>query len=205
MKKIFGRKWFTLIELMIVISIMWILLLFSYAPYTLYQNKAKLRLATREVSQTFSEGRNLAVSWFKPSGKTKNHSVILEFSSLDWENSKINYYFSENPLIYDKVNDKSNLKDAINEAKDEKKIKSKVIQDWIKFRKFEIEESLNIEEKIFVSFDAALWVVNIFDKDWGIINTPSLKIHMSFKNADENWILYRTITYIPKTNIVNYK
>jgi hypothetical protein len=36
-----------------------------YAPYSLYQQKAKLKLASRELSQSFYEAKNMAVSGIK--------------------------------------------------------------------------------------------------------------------------------------------
>ena len=51
MKNIFMRdkKAFTLIELIVSISILVIVMMFSYAPYNLYQNRAKVKLATKPL------------------------------------------------------------------------------------------------------------------------------------------------------------
>jgi prepilin-type N-terminal cleavage/methylation domain-containing protein len=52
---------FTLIELMVVITIMGIIMFTSYIPYQYHQKKTALKLAAREVSQSLSEARNLAL------------------------------------------------------------------------------------------------------------------------------------------------
>jgi prepilin-type N-terminal cleavage/methylation domain-containing protein len=56
------KKAFTLIELMIAITIIVILTMASYAPYTYYQNKAKLKVTSREISQLLYEARNMAIN-----------------------------------------------------------------------------------------------------------------------------------------------
>jgi prepilin-type N-terminal cleavage/methylation domain-containing protein len=49
------KKGFTLIELLISITIVTILTMATYAPYNYYQNKAKLKVSTREISQILYE------------------------------------------------------------------------------------------------------------------------------------------------------
>jgi prepilin-type N-terminal cleavage/methylation domain-containing protein len=56
------KKAFTLIELIITITIVAILTMLSYAPYNYYQNKSKLKITTREISQLLYESRNIAVN-----------------------------------------------------------------------------------------------------------------------------------------------
>jgi prepilin-type N-terminal cleavage/methylation domain-containing protein len=53
---------FTLIELMITITIIVVLTMMTYAPYNYYQNKAKLKITLRQVSQLLYESRNMAVN-----------------------------------------------------------------------------------------------------------------------------------------------
>jgi hypothetical protein len=38
------------------------LMLIAYAPYQYYEKKSKLRLASREISQSFYEAKNMAIS-----------------------------------------------------------------------------------------------------------------------------------------------
>ena len=101
MKNIFMRdkKAFTLIELIVSISILVIVMMFSYAPYNLYQNRAKVKLATREVAQSLYEAKNMAISWVKWKNNSddskqefKNKSVWVFLTSEETKDSKINFY-----------------------------------------------------------------------------------------------------------------
>jgi hypothetical protein len=47
---------------MIAITIVAFLMIASYAPYSYYQNKAKLKVATREISQVLYEAKNMAIN-----------------------------------------------------------------------------------------------------------------------------------------------
>ncbi|MCH8518667.1 type II secretion system GspH family protein [Candidatus Gracilibacteria bacterium] len=59
--KISPLKAFTLIELIVVITIMGIISLGVYLPYSHHQKKTIIKQATKEVSQSLSEARNLAI------------------------------------------------------------------------------------------------------------------------------------------------
>ncbi len=52
---------FTLIELMVVMTIMSIVMFASYLPYAHHQKKTLLKQASREISQSLSDARNLAI------------------------------------------------------------------------------------------------------------------------------------------------
>lgn len=52
---------FTLIELIVVITIIGIISLSVYMPYSHHQKKTLLHQASKELSQSLSEARNLAV------------------------------------------------------------------------------------------------------------------------------------------------
>ncbi|MDR1987683.1 MAG: prepilin-type N-terminal cleavage/methylation domain-containing protein [Candidatus Peribacteria bacterium] len=53
---------FTLIELLVSITILFLLMMMVYAPYSFYEKKARLKLASSEISQSFYEAKNMAVS-----------------------------------------------------------------------------------------------------------------------------------------------
>jgi prepilin-type N-terminal cleavage/methylation domain-containing protein len=53
---------FTLIELVIAMTIFFILVTMSYIPYNYYINKAKIRTSIREISQSLYEARNMAIN-----------------------------------------------------------------------------------------------------------------------------------------------
>jgi prepilin-type N-terminal cleavage/methylation domain-containing protein len=56
------NKAFTLIELMIVITIFSIISLATYLPYAHHQKKTLIKQAAREVTQSLSDARNLATN-----------------------------------------------------------------------------------------------------------------------------------------------
>jgi len=57
-----NNKAFTLIELIVVITIFCIMLLATYIPYTYYQTKAKVKFAVKDISQSIYEARNMAIN-----------------------------------------------------------------------------------------------------------------------------------------------
>ncbi|MDR2411331.1 MAG: prepilin-type N-terminal cleavage/methylation domain-containing protein [Candidatus Peribacteria bacterium] len=75
-----NQKGFTLIELLISITLLFMLMMMAYVPYEHYQKKAKLKLASREIAQSFYEAKNMAVSGIKElkdadNYETENRSV----------------------------------------------------------------------------------------------------------------------------------
>ncbi len=66
---------FTLLELVVVISIMMILLVFSIAPYNYYADKARVRLSVERVEQMMNKAKLLAGTWYS-SGTTNVDLVI---------------------------------------------------------------------------------------------------------------------------------
>lgn len=87
------NKAFTLIELMVVITLIAIITLASYLPYAHHQKKVLVKQWAREISQSLAEARNLAIhglttwSW--------NLNVALFFGS--WA-TQIEYYTSTGAL-----------------------------------------------------------------------------------------------------------
>lgn len=57
-----NTKAFTLIELIVVITIMFILSMMVYAPYHHFQTKQKVRNSTKIIAQTLYEARGLAIN-----------------------------------------------------------------------------------------------------------------------------------------------
>ena len=82
-----GKKQaFTLTELLVAMTIFIVIVTFSYIPYSYYQSKAQLRQGVKELEQSLSEVRNMALSWLSSTG---NLSLWLY---LDTENkNKIRY------------------------------------------------------------------------------------------------------------------
>lgn len=129
-----SHKAFTLIELMVVITIMSILMFASYLPYEHYQKKVSLRLAAKEISQSLTEARNLAIygldtgSW--------NVTVALHFASWSQDIDYYAYPYTQTPLI-------TNLQQ-------EYKFKSKRLPPWIQI------DSINGPSNDFLFFFEAI-------------------------------------------------
>lgn len=75
----YNKKAFTLIELIVVITIMFILSMMVYAPYQHFQTKQKVRNSAKIVTQTLYEARNLAINWITTG--TWNTSIWVLFAS----------------------------------------------------------------------------------------------------------------------------
>lgn len=203
------KKAFTLVELMIVIIIIWLMALLSYAPYNLYQKKAQLRVASREVSQAFYESKNMAVSgveWIKnwtPTEK-ENKIVILHLNSATWQDHKIDYYLDE----FNKYQENNwEFKSPLNlDLSWLKKEKTKDLQKWILIKDLKIWSSTYKE--IAIIYAAASWNIKILWKDSSSTNFSEiiwdkLEVIISYGDTDSDF-LKKTLTYYLKTNIVDY-
>lgn len=78
MKKRGESLGFTLIELMVVVTIFFILSLAAYIPYAFHQKRTLLQQSVRESSQSLYEAKNLAINGLD-TGIGNNH-IVLSFS-----------------------------------------------------------------------------------------------------------------------------
>jgi len=171
------KKWFTLIELMIVITIIWIMMMMAYAPYNYFQKKGELRVAAKEISKTLSESRNLAIHW--TSSGWINQSIWVFF---DKTNKNIIKIFS-----YD-YNDKTK-KSLLKEIKIQPNIQIDKIW-W--------------NDKALFYYEAITWSW-AFYSDENMTNSISdnvIDIEFSYKWATTN--LKKTLKYYTKTYISDY-
>lgn len=77
-KNILHRRWFTLIELMVVITIMTMLLLAAYTPFEHYKSKQLVRNSAKIISQTLNNSRNSAIYWMASSTWNLDIWVLLK-------------------------------------------------------------------------------------------------------------------------------
>ncbi len=172
-----NKKWFTLIELMIVISIMWIMMMMVYAPYNYFQKKAEIRIAAKEISKTLSESRNLAIHW--TSSGWINQSIWVYF---DKNNKNIIKIFSYD---YNNKNNKSLLKEI--------KIQQNIQIDKVAW-----------SDKALFYYDSITWNWSFYEDEAfiNIISDNIIKIDFSYKWATNN--LKKTLDYYTKTYISDY-
>ena len=85
-----GIRGFTLVELLIAMSIFFILVASTYAPYNYYTKKANLSNATKEISQSIYSARNMAINWANESWT--NRSIWLYFNNNETSNNFMQLY-----------------------------------------------------------------------------------------------------------------
>ena len=185
--KFLNNKWFTLIEFMIVISILGIMMTITYAPYNLFIKKADLRNASKNISKTLSESRNMAIHWI--SSSVWNLSIWVYF---DEDNKNIVKIFSY-PYNYQTwsqivVDDDSLILKEID-----------LWQDiWI--------EEIEGKSKVLFLFEAISWKWHYFDfenvKSDLVVSDNKIEIEYSYKWASSN--LRKTLDYYIKTYISDY-
>lgn len=166
---------FTLIELMVAITIIGIISLASYVPYAHHQKKVLLNQAVREVSQSMSEARNLAIHWLN-TGSWNVH-VGLYFSSGA---TQIEYYTSTGAL---------NISSLPGDT-----YKIKQLPQWINIRSI---WWTNTEKLISFSAIAGSWSLQ-----WGAWD-DEIEFTVSYKNTSSA-VLQRELTYYTKSNISDY-
>lgn len=184
------RKAFTLIELMISITIVVILTMATYAPYNYYQNKAKLKVTTREISQLLSEGRNMAMNWSV--WEFWNSTIGVYFDSTELEKNTIKLF--SYPHDINEI-DISNIEEG-----DIRLSKILKLQWGVEI------DSISWKENMLFLFDAITWDIRYYTWNWirkEKIDEDVVKIDFSYKNVtSEN--LKRRISYFTSTNIIDY-
>ena len=179
-----NNSWFSLIEMLIAITIFFIIVIMTYVNYAFYQNIASVRIWVKEVSQSISEARNMAINWFDKNWI--NQSVIINFDTSN--NQEISFY-----SVYHtwSINDIDLSSDPI---------KIRQLHRWIEFCNFSWWY-----DNIFILFNSISWVWEIYNYNWysflGIANDISFDI--SYKWATL-WPLKKEITYYKNTNVIDY-
>lgn len=72
---------FTLIELIVVISIAAIMMLFAIAPYNLYSDKARVRLSAERIEQAITKAKLFASTGYSVGDKNQDLVVSIEKGS----------------------------------------------------------------------------------------------------------------------------
>ena len=180
------NKWFTLIEIMIVFTIMILLSISIYAPYNYYSNKAKLKIVKTEVAKTIYEARNMAIYWLNQ--WSTNRSVWVYFDKNTLKNS-IKLYSYPFDYTWPKNDFTSSDVELIKEVK---------LQPWI-----QIDKVWGQNNALFY-FQAIswTWTYYYFNPSSNLFSNAELNINISLKNWWPN--LSTKVTYFTKTNIVDY-
>lgn len=189
------NKAFTLMELLIVITILAFLMIVAYTPYSLHQKKAKLKIASREISQNFYTAKSMAVSWKKEiraddPEETENKSIGLFLSTQTERNDRIFFYSFPYAI------EENDIQLSVWEI-----FKNFTLQDWIKIN------YLSWYDNLLFYFSAITWELTIytFRNNWTkeAISENKIEIISSYRNASSP-VLQRKITYYKNTNIIDY-
>lgn len=186
----FKKGGFTLVELIVTITIIIILSLMTYLPYSHYQNKAKLKLASREISQSFYEAKNMAISWIKDI--SWNKSVWLYLTKDVSSNNRITFFIYPHDIDELLIN---NI-----ESSEVKILKTKFIQESININ------NLNWYDNLLFFFDSISWKSKVytFTSSWREeVVLDKINIDFSYKNASSS-TLNKQIIYNKNTNIIDY-
>ena len=187
------KKAFTLIELMIAITIMVILTMAAYAPYSYYQNKAKLKVTTREVSQLLYESRNMAINWAV--WNDWNISIWVYFDANEKDKVKIFSY----PYDID------SLDISYIQSTDIKLLKTLILRKWIQI------DNVDSKQNLLFVFDAITWDISYYTWVWA--NRTTIDLNNSDNDIINIWFSYKwssspnlnkTINYFTNTNIIDY-
>lgn len=166
---------FTLIEMMVVVTLIFIVTFMTYAPYAHHQKKVLLKQWAREISQSLAESRNLAINGFDTG--SGNLNIGLFFGS--GANSLV-YYTSTGAF------DRDNLSAA-------DILKEKILPKWIQI------DSIDGDSEDFLFFyERISWDVSIFPSTTGEVD-----ISISYKWAISS-VLQNNIRYYTKSYISDY-
>ena len=186
------KKAFTLIELIVAITIFFVMLGVTYTPYTYYMNKAKVRSAAKEISSSLYEARNMVlhgVAW------DWNISVWIAFDTSVENKDKIRFY------SYPHSYTGSQIVPAI--SGDIQLIKTYVLQPGMQI------DAINSQNNALFFFESISWNGTYsYTDDFNakqLITDDELDIVFSFWWADSGSNLAGKIKYFTKTNIVDYE
>lgn len=190
------NTWFTLIELMVVITIFSILLISSYVPYAYIQNKTFLKIWAKDVSQSIYQARNLAINGFEGEASIKTNSSI-------WV-----YFDASRPNVIEYFSYPYNIDEWLiipQSGTDIKKIKEIVLPKWVQI------DGVSWKSKFLFFFNAITWKWDYYYwAPWSTIKSKiditiqkDVLIDISFKwSTSPN--LQKHITYYTPTHIIDY-
>ena len=173
-----NKLWFTLIELMIVITIIVILTVVVMVPYNLYSNIAKVRMSQETISQTIDEARN-SVSWLINAWQKKNVNIWLEFKKWSETINMISFPFDYSWAINWNLDSPKELVRKIH------------LESWVQLS--EIKNSAWDElDYVIMYFKAPEWGFEFYVND---THTWSIKEILVWLKWTKSWLLSKNITF----------
>ncbi|MCP4523384.1 MAG: prepilin-type N-terminal cleavage/methylation domain-containing protein [Candidatus Gracilibacteria bacterium] len=176
---------FTLIEILVVLSLIIILSLMVFAPYSYYLNKSKIRYTDNEISQVIYKAKNMALNGAK--NIYGNISVAVYFDSGEGNNQSV--LIKSYPYDIDS-NQISGTGEIMTEVQ---------LQPGIQIDSFQ-EKQKGI---IFFRGVTGSGIVFAGDETLSEIIEDEIEIKYSYKGADKGG-LRGDLRYYPATQIVDY-
>lgn len=180
MKGVSSLSAFTLLELIIVITIIGIVSVSSYFPYAFYQKKVLVKQAAKEISQSLLEVRNMALNGYNSwSGNTHTALFISSWAT------ELEYY----AYPYQQSIDPNNLNENY-------RIKKKVLPKGIYVESIAWESRDTVFSFTAISGSGSIvWPTNIGESVSIIVNGIWSRTDVLQKE-----LLYYTRSYISDTN-----
>ena len=206
----FSKKWFTLIEMTIAFSIMALLVVSTYIPYSYIQLENKISISSQSVSSMISKAHSYAINgldnyvdvlgWEKIN-KNVQTALYLEKTGTDWISNIIIYSYEYDTKVDSSDSSQPIIKLLPENILESKLIESKVFLDWIE------DDNLIEYDNIVILFDAITWESSIYTKGsddklilvWGKYFT--LKVWR--ENWDWDIVLGKNIKFYTDTNVVD--
>ena len=183
-----SKKGFTLIELMIVTTIIFIISMATYAPYNYYAKKAKLKNTASKISQILYDSRNMALNWMVWTNWNVSIWVFFDLNN----NNKID--------IFSYPHNIDNIDIWYIESTNVKKIKTIYLDKWIQL------QNIDWNDNILFFFDSISWEVKYYKWDWvsrSTITDDKVVIDFSY-NGSTSPNLNKSVSYFTSTNIIDY-
>jgi len=184
------KKWFTIIELIIAITIFFTIVASTYIPYNHYIKKANLNTAVKDISQSLYNARNMAINWLSWDGS--NRSIWIYLDATD--KNKIKFY--SYPHNFTNISIDTSVYPNI------KELKTLVLPEWVQI------DNIEDENNWLFLFSAIYWIWTYyyFNASWeNVFNLTDdeITIKISYKWSTSS-SLTKEIIYFKKTNIVDY-
>lgn len=181
------KKAFTLLELIVVITIIWFLMMMAYAPYNYFQKKAELKIGAKNIEKTLLQARNKAIYWANSSSWNLSIWVYFEkdLNKLKIFNYPYNYWTWAKIVIND----------------------NKLLKKEVSLWKNIFIRKIAWKNKVLFLFEAISWKTYVFDYSFGpksLITDKVINIDFSYKTAKPSSTLYKTLKYYIKTHISDY-
>lgn len=189
-----AKKAFTFIELLVSITIFFILVSITYIPYNFYMNKAKVRNTIKEISQNLYEARNMAINWISNWISNWWNKSIWLYIDLEKSSNTLNFY------LYPYFFTWAQITNTI--SSDIELLKTYTLIEGMQIK------SIAWQNNWLFLFEAITWNWKYFywDSLWNKQNITNneIQIDFSFKDAIIWSPLYWKLNYFTKTNIVDY-